>query len=151
LLPCKYLTLLPSGTTSNEALHAEMRAWFRQTQKLRRSTLLLKLRILLLAKIIPHNLALSRPTLRQLEPAQIAAAPMLLHYGPQRSGALSPAQMIRLSSCWRGSASMSKLALPLQPKKSLQADAQPCLVLLLSSASVRRPCGLWAKPKKQSK
>ena len=26
------LTLLPAGTTSNEALHAEINNWFRQTQ-----------------------------------------------------------------------------------------------------------------------
>ncbi len=26
------LSLLPTGTTSNEALHAEINAWFRQTQ-----------------------------------------------------------------------------------------------------------------------
>ena len=35
--------LLPSGATSNEALHAETNCWFRQIQRMHRSTLSLKL------------------------------------------------------------------------------------------------------------
>ena len=38
-LPSHYMELLPSGTTSNAALHAELKAWFRQTQEMHKSTL----------------------------------------------------------------------------------------------------------------
>ena len=47
--------LLPTGTTSNESLHAEINGWFRQTQRLHRSTLKLKLDILTLSKLLSHN------------------------------------------------------------------------------------------------
>ena len=44
--------LLPSGTASNEAQHAELNAIFRQTQQLHRSTLELKLQVIHLAKLL---------------------------------------------------------------------------------------------------
>eukprot|EP00435_Cladocopium_sp_Y103_P041761 s1353_g11.t1 len=65
--------LLPSGTTSNEALHAEINAWFRQIQSMHRSTLCLKLQILRLGKLLSHSVALHHPTLRQMPPAQVLA------------------------------------------------------------------------------
>ena len=65
--------LMPSGTTSNEALHAEMRGWFRQIQSLHQSTLHLKCKILLMRKLLEHNTALYSPTARQMPPAQILA------------------------------------------------------------------------------
>ena len=37
--------LLPSGTTSNEALHSEINSWTRSTHEVHRSTLKLKLRL----------------------------------------------------------------------------------------------------------
>jgi hypothetical protein len=58
--------LLASGTTGNEALHAELNNWFRQTQQLHQSTLKLKLHILTLRKLIAHNSALFQPTSRQM-------------------------------------------------------------------------------------
>jgi hypothetical protein len=60
------LSLLSSGTTSNEALHSEINNWFRQAQQMHRSTLALKLQILSLGKLISHNSALYRPTTRQI-------------------------------------------------------------------------------------
>lgn len=59
------LTLLPCGTTSNEALHAEIKSWFAQTQQIHQSTLKLKLEILTLAKMLPHYAAAKHPTLSQ--------------------------------------------------------------------------------------
>ncbi|CAE7893205.1 unnamed protein product [Symbiodinium microadriaticum] len=59
------LTLLPCGTTSNEALHAEIKGWFAQTQQIHQSTLKLKLEILTLAKMLPHYAAAKYPTLSQ--------------------------------------------------------------------------------------
>ena len=59
------LALLPSGTSSNEALHAEVKNWFSETQQMHQSTLRLKLLILTLGKQIPHFLAMSNPTISQ--------------------------------------------------------------------------------------
>lgn len=66
-------TLLPSGTTSNEAVHSELNAWFRQIQSMHRSTLMLKLRILQLGKLLAHSLSLYSPTARQMPAVQVLA------------------------------------------------------------------------------
>lgn len=65
-LPAAVRLLLPSGTTSNEALHAEMNNWFRQIQGMHRSTLLLKLQVRSLGKLWAHQVALHSPTCVQL-------------------------------------------------------------------------------------
>ena len=59
------LALLPSGTSSNEALHAEVKNWFSETQRIHQSTLRLKLIMLTLGKQIPHFLAMINPTISQ--------------------------------------------------------------------------------------
>ncbi len=66
-------SLLPTGTTSNESLHAEINGWFRQTQRLHRSTLKLKLDILTLSKLLSHNAALYSPTARQTLSSHVLA------------------------------------------------------------------------------
>lgn len=65
-VPPPVRTLMASGTTANEALHAEMNTWFRQIQAMHRSTLLLKLRIQSLGKLLAHQVALRSPTCSQL-------------------------------------------------------------------------------------
>ena len=65
--------LLPSGTASNEALHAELNAIFRQTQQLHRSTLELKLQVIRLAKLLAHGGALYSPTARQITSGHVLA------------------------------------------------------------------------------
>ena len=65
--------LMPTGTTSNESLHAEINGWFRQTQCLHQSTLRLKLSILVLGKLLSHNTALYSPTARQMSSGQVLA------------------------------------------------------------------------------
>jgi hypothetical protein len=67
------LSLLPVGTTSNEALHAEINSWFRQTQAMHPSTLELKLKCLLTAKLMMHNAALFSPTTRQMSASMVLA------------------------------------------------------------------------------
>ena len=64
--PPKTLELLSVGTTSNEALHSEMRLWFWGVRDMHQSTLRLKLRIFQLAKLIAHNSALFYPTTVQI-------------------------------------------------------------------------------------
>ena len=65
--------LMPTGTTSNESLCAEINGWFRQTQCLHQSTLRLKLSILVLGKLLSHNTALYSPTARQMSSGQVLA------------------------------------------------------------------------------
>lgn len=72
-LPHNVRTLLPSGTTSNEALHAELNSHFRQVQTLHRATLQLKLNIFRLAKLLSHNAALYSPTARQIPSSHLLA------------------------------------------------------------------------------
>ena len=57
--------LLPSGTTSNEALHSQINSWARSTHELPRSTLKLKLQVYTLGKQLSHYLALCFPPARQ--------------------------------------------------------------------------------------
>ena len=57
--------LLPSGTTSNEALHSEINSWTRSTHDVHRSTLKLKLRIFTLGKQLVHHIATCFPLARQ--------------------------------------------------------------------------------------
>lgn len=75
-MPTRYLSLLPTGTASNESLHAEINGWFRQTHNLHQLTLKLKLRILQLSKLMSHNSAMYRPTLRQVRPKIVLARSM---------------------------------------------------------------------------
>ena len=57
--------LLPSGTASNEALHAEIKSGFLQTQQIHKNTLRLKLVVLVLSKALSHALAMQIPTVSQ--------------------------------------------------------------------------------------
>ncbi|CAE7280042.1 ABCB1 [Symbiodinium necroappetens] len=61
----RVLALLPSGTSSNEALHSEVKNWFAETQQIHQSTLRMKLLILTLGKQIPHFHAMANPTISQ--------------------------------------------------------------------------------------
>ena len=74
------LTLLPTGTTSNESLHFELNNVFRQTRMLHQSTLALKLRIFSARKQVSHNSALYHATTKQipssLNLAAVLATPM---------------------------------------------------------------------------
>ena len=63
-VPSRFWSLLSSGTSPNEALHAELNKWFRNQPELYISTLILQLRINQVAKLIVHNSAMHRPLLR---------------------------------------------------------------------------------------
>ncbi|CAE6972000.1 unnamed protein product [Symbiodinium sp. CCMP2592] len=67
------LSLLPVGTTSNESLHHEINNFFRETQKIHKTTLSLKLKILQLSKQMTHNAALYHETTRQMAEAEVLA------------------------------------------------------------------------------
>ena len=57
------LILLPSGTSSNEALHAEINSWTRSINSLHRSTLCIKLRFVVYRKLLAqaHYMAVCFP------------------------------------------------------------------------------------------
>ena len=55
---------LPSGTSSNEALHAEINSWLRTCNSLHRSTLRLKLRLMQYRKLLTHHIATCYPFAR---------------------------------------------------------------------------------------
>lgn len=66
-------TLLPSGTASNEALHAELNRCFRSTQAIHQSTVRLKLQMLCFGKLVSHTSAMYRPTIRQMPSSHVLA------------------------------------------------------------------------------
>ena len=59
--------LLPSGTASNESLHAQINSWTRSIRSLHQSTLRLKLDIMHFGKMLAHHVATCFPTVRQTE------------------------------------------------------------------------------------
>ena len=59
--------LLPSGTTSNEALHYETNRCFKETQELHLTSLQQKLDILQLGKLLSHNRAFCHHTTKQVQ------------------------------------------------------------------------------------
>ena len=73
MMNTSHIKLLPSGSMSNEALHAEINAWFRTTNRMHQSTLTFKLKMMLLGKLTQHNNALYHPTSRQLTPGVVLA------------------------------------------------------------------------------
>ena len=61
------LSLLPSGTTSNESLHKELNDAFRTIQHIHQATLDLKLVVISMGKQMSHYSATNFPTTRQLD------------------------------------------------------------------------------------
>ena len=57
--------LLPSGTSSNEALHAQINSWSKSIRNLHQSTLRLKLEIMHFGKLLAHHVCCCYPALRQ--------------------------------------------------------------------------------------
>ncbi|CAE7810987.1 unnamed protein product [Symbiodinium sp. CCMP2592] len=72
-LSAQRLRLLPSGTTSNEALHYEINRCFKETQKLHQVSLQQKLEILQLGKLLSHNRALYHHTTKQVQHGEVLA------------------------------------------------------------------------------
>ena len=64
---------MPNGSTSYEALLWEVNAWFRETQIIHESTVILKFEIMKDGKQIPHVSSMCNPTLRQMRSNVTAA------------------------------------------------------------------------------
>ncbi len=58
---------------SVQSLLAEVNNWFRQTQMLHQSTFRLKLRVMSVAKLLPHHRALYSPTARSMPAVRVLA------------------------------------------------------------------------------
>ena len=67
------LRLLPTGTTSNEALRYEINRCYKETQKLHQASLQLKLEILQLGKLLSHNRALYHHTTKHMQHGEVLA------------------------------------------------------------------------------
>ena len=67
-----YLQMLPTGTSGNESLHAEINSWSRSTNALHRSTLALRLRYYSYIQLLTHHLAVKYPL------SHVVTAQMLL-------------------------------------------------------------------------
>ena len=72
-LPQGWLVLLPSGTGSNESLHAELNRWWKNSPEQFPTTLQVHLAIGHFGKLLAHNAALYHPTLRQVGHDQVLA------------------------------------------------------------------------------
>ena len=73
-VPPNALSVIGSGTSQSESLHHEINTWFRNQPELHRSTLQFQLDINCFAKLITHNAALYRPSLRQLDQRTLLCA-----------------------------------------------------------------------------
>ena len=65
--------LMPSGTASNEALHAEINSWGKSIRNLHKSTLRLKLIIMHFGKLLAHHVASCHPGIRQTSESVLLA------------------------------------------------------------------------------
>ena len=70
-MPQQWMILLPSGTASNESLHAEINRWWRRSPEVFPTTLQLHLKIASFGKLLTHNSGLYSPTLRQVAHDQV--------------------------------------------------------------------------------
>ena len=102
--------LLPTGTTSNESLHAEINNWFRQAQSLHKSTLSLKLDVLVFSKLIAHNTSLYSPGARQMSSSHVLA---------RRIGT-----SLRTMDDWKGWACKGKAEASLPIKQQRRAESR---------------------------
>jgi len=79
ILPSR-LALLPSGTSSNEALHAELNRMFRQVQSMHQATLSVKLAVVTLSKQLAHERAMSAPTTHQMAHGTVLARTAMVEW-----------------------------------------------------------------------
>ena len=73
-MPIAYVSMLSSGTSSNEALHREANRWFSNQPELFIQTLTHQLEVCTVAKLMAHNASLYSPQLRGFTHQTILAA-----------------------------------------------------------------------------
>lgn len=128
-LPHRVRLLLPSGTTANEALHAEINSWYRQTQQMHRSTLVQKLQIQQLGKLLAHNIALHSPTAKQMPSSHVLS---------QRVG-----NPLWSAKTWQSDMAQQASTLPLKARRKTEKE-------LVAEAAKKRPAAA-PRPKARAK
>ena len=100
--------LLPSGTSSNESLHAEINSWTKSIRPLHQSTLRLKLEIMQFGKVHAHHVASCFPTVQQTSEAVLLARAV--------------ATDVWTDATWQNCCSSAKAPVPLH--RARQAEAR---------------------------
>ena len=100
--------LLPSGTSSNESLHAEINSWTKSIRSLHQSTLRMKLEIMQFGKMLTHHVASCFPTVQQTSESILLARAV--------------GEEVWTEADWRKCCSSAKAVLPLH--KSRQEEAK---------------------------
>ncbi|CAL1156102.1 unnamed protein product [Cladocopium goreaui] len=100
--------LLPSGTSSNESLHAEINSWTKSIRSLHQSTLRLKLEIMQFGKVLAHHVASCFPTVQQTSEAVLLARAV--------------ATDVWTDATWQNCCSSAKAPVPLH--RARQAEAR---------------------------
>jgi len=127
-----------SGTTANEAFHAEINSWARNTGDVYRETVELQLSVAVLGKMLAHTNALTHPTLRQLRASDVLARQVALLRIDEASWTA------HCAVGERGSLSLAPARLPLKKARDKlrlrlwgQKRGSPSAVIL------KRPAGLY--------
>jgi len=107
-LPPHARSLVASGTTANEAFHAEINRWMRNTGEVYRETVVLHLSVAALGKLVAHTSALTHPTLRQLRAAEVLARKVALLRFDEESWST------HCAASARGTKPLERARLPLQ-------------------------------------
>ncbi len=129
------LALLPSGTSSNEALHAEINNWFRQTQQIHGATLHLKLQVLTLGKMLAHSSAMYHATARQM-PVNVVLA------GAISRNVWTPESWHQWCCDLAGGTALRKASLELQVEKEGEIQIVRQWVLKRPAAAPHEPSGI---------
>ncbi len=133
LVDRKMIALLGSGTSPNESLHAEMNRWFRNQPTLFSTTLTLQLSVCHLGKLIAHNAAMYRPTLRLMDQQSI------LHVCSQTIRFTDSLWQIYCSCLLRGEARLHQSLLPLNAERQAISERVHEWVLKRPARALKRP------------
>eukprot|EP00438_Fugacium_kawagutii_P027022 Skav232520 [mRNA] locus=scaffold1096:926666:934699:- [translate_table: standard] len=137
-LPSWQRHLVPSGTASNEALHAEINSWSRSIRTVHQSTLRLKLDIMQHGKLLAHYVASYFPSLRQFQESillarclgsQMWADEAWAQFCQGREKAILPMHRGRLKEAakvqaWNAKSQPKKLGAPNKKKRTVHTVAR---------------------------
>ena len=124
-----YRWFLPSGTSSNEALHAEINSWTRSINALHRSTLALKLQYFMYIKTLQHFLSKEFPMSHVVSASMIFGRALHESIWSNQDWSVWCAEQ-------QTEGGQSKATLPLTKSRRSEADVVKCWVMKRPSARV---------------
>ena len=124
------LSLLPSGSSGNEAFHSELNRWCRNQGEWYLATAELQLSINVIAKLLAHNTALYSPTLVQVPHARVLARAVMSLTCPQEQWSQYCSELFR-----DGVNVLKQATLPLYNKRI-------ATVKLIRASSKKRPAAV---------